>query len=77
TCRQDTSFHGCKVFLMFVVNENGAISGIKVLKGCKNCPDADREAVRLVSSMPAWKPAKMQGSNVKSYYNLPVSFKIQ
>jgi protein TonB len=66
-----------KAFLKFVVNENGEISNVEVLKGVPGCPDCDREAVRVVKSMPKWKPAKMTGRSVKCYFNLPFSFKIQ
>lgn len=66
-----------KCFLKFVVNEDGDISNVEVLKGVSGCPDCDREAIRVVKSMPKWKPAKMTGRAVKCYFNLPISFKIQ
>jgi protein TonB len=66
-----------KCFLKFVVSETGAISNVEVLKGVPGCPDCDKEAIRVVKSMPAWKPAKMTGRSVKCYFNLPVNFKIQ
>ena len=66
-----------KCFLKFVVNENGEISNVEVLKGVPGCSDCDKEAIRVVKSMPKWKPAKMTGRSVKCYFNLPISFKIQ
>jgi periplasmic protein TonB len=66
-----------KAFLKFVVNENGDISNVEVLKGVPGCPECDREAIRVVKSMPKWKAAKMTGRAVKCYFNLPFSFKIQ
>lgn len=66
-----------KCFLKFVVNENGEISNVEVLKGVSGCSDCDKEAVRVVKSMPKWKAAKMTGRSVKCYFNLPISFKIQ
>lgn len=66
-----------KCFLKFVVNEDGDISNVEVLKGVSGCPDCDKEAIRVVKSMPKWKPAKMTGRSVKCYFNLPISFKIQ
>ena len=66
-----------KCFLKFVVNETGNISNVEVLKGVPGCPDCDKEAIRVVKSMPKWKPAKMTGRAVKCYFNLPFSFKIQ
>lgn len=66
-----------KAFLKFVVNENGDISNVEILKGVPGCPECDREAIRVVKSMPKWKAAKMTGRSVKCYFNLPFSFKIQ
>ena len=66
-----------KCFLKFVVNETGEISNVEVLKGVPGCPECDEEAIRVVKSMPKWKPANMSGRSVKCYYNLPFSFKIQ
>ncbi|MEI8135950.1 MAG: TonB family protein [Bacteroidota bacterium] len=66
-----------KCFLKFVVNESGEISNVEVLKGVPGCSDCDKEAVRVVKSMPKWKAAKMTGRSVKCYFNLPISFKIQ
>jgi len=66
-----------KCFLKFVVNENGDISNVEVLKGVSGCSDCDKEAMRVVRSMPKWKAAKMTGRSVKCYFNLPISFKIQ
>jgi protein TonB len=63
--------------LKFVVNESGSISDVQVLKGVPGCSDCDKEAIRVVKSMPAWKAAKMTGKAVKCYFNLPISFKIQ
>ena len=66
-----------KCFLKFVVNENGDISNVEILKGVSGCPECDKEAIRVVKSMPKWKAAKMTGRSVKCYFNLPISFKIQ
>ncbi len=66
-----------KCFLKFVVNETGDISNVEILKGVPGCGDCDREAIRVVKSMPKWKAAKMTGRSVKCYFNLPISFKIQ
>ena len=66
-----------KCFLKFIVNEDGAISNVEILKGVPGCSDCDKEAIRVVKSMPKWKAAKMTGRAVKCYFNLPVSFKIQ
>ena len=64
-----------RVFVRFVVNTDGSISGAEVIKSSGDVY-LDREAVRLVSSMPRWKPGIQSGKAVKVYYTLPVSFKL-
>lgn len=66
-----------KCFLKFVVNEDGSISNVEVLKGVAGCPDCDKLAMNTVKNMPKWKAAKMTGRAVKCYFNLPISFKAQ
>lgn len=66
-----------KVTLRFVVGKDGAIENVTVARGVPGCPECDKEAIRVVKSMPKWKPAKNDGKVVKSYFNLPVTFKLQ
>jgi protein TonB len=66
-----------KCHLKFIVDETGSISNVEILKGVPGCQECDREAVRVVKSMPKWKPAKMTGRAVRCYFNLPINFKIQ
>jgi protein TonB len=64
-----------RVFINFVVEPNGAISNVKVLRGIGG--GCDEEAVRVVSKMPNWKPGKQRGKAVRVSYNLPVKFTLQ
>ncbi len=64
-----------KVFLGFVVDENGKISNVTVKKGIPNCRECDEEAVRVVKKLPPFMPGKVNGKNVASRYSLPISFK--
>jgi len=66
-----------KCFLRFVVNEDGKISNVEILKGVPGCPECDKEAIRVVKSMPAWKPGKQNGKEVKVYFQLPINFVIK
>jgi len=66
---------GGKCFLKFVVNHEGKIGNVEVLKGVPNCKECDEEAVRVVKMMPEWTPGKVSGKPVNVYYNLPISFK--
>lgn len=62
-----------RVIVSFVVNTDGSIQDVVVLRGVHEKLDA--EAIRVVSSMPAWTPGKNQGQNVRVRYQLPVFFK--
>jgi protein TonB len=65
---------GGKCYLRFVVGLDGAISNVVILKGVVDCPDCDKEAKRLIENMPNWIPAKIDGKQVKSYFQLPIKF---
>lgn len=64
-----------KVMLSFVVDKNGKIGDVKVLRGVS--PAIDAEAVRVVSSAPDWTPAKNKGINVPVTYTMPIEFKLK
>jgi periplasmic protein TonB len=64
-----------RVFLSFIVDRNGEISDVNVIKGLGfGC---DEEAVRVVKAMPRWNPGKQSGRAVKSKFNLPISFVLE
>ena len=63
-----------RVTVNFVVNVDGSIVDVKVLRGVD--PYLDKEAVRVVSKMPKWKPGKQRGKAVRCSFNLPVRFKL-
>ena len=65
-----------KCYLQFIVTETGEITNIKVKKGVPNCPECDKEAIRLVKSMPKWIPGKKKGKAVDSTFTLPVTFRL-
>ena len=64
-----------RVFVSFVVEKDGRVGNIKILRdiggGC------GAEAVRVVKGMPKWKPGKQRGKPVRSQFTLPVSFNLQ
>jgi protein TonB len=64
-----------RVFINFVVEPDGRISNVKVLRGIGG--GCDEEAVRVVKSMPKWSPGKQRGKPVRVSYNLPVKFTLQ
>lgn len=64
-----------RVVVSFIVEKDGSVSNVKVLRG--KDPDLDKEAVRVVRSMPRWQPGKMNGTPVRVTYMLPLNFKLQ
>jgi protein TonB len=61
-----------KVFVTFVIETDGSVSGVEVLRGIGG--GCDEEAIRVVNSLPKWKPGKQRGVPVRVRYNLPVKF---
>ena len=64
-----------KVILRFIVEKDGSVNGVTVLRGANEL--LDKEAVRVVKDMPKWKPGKQRGNSVRSYFTLPVVFKLE
>lgn len=64
-----------RVITSFVVNTDGSIVDIKVLRSPD--PSLAKEAVRVVKSMPKWKPARQDNKVVRSRFNLPINFRLQ
>lgn len=62
------------VYVQFVVEKDGSISDVKVVRGIGG--GCDEEAVRVVKSMPRWKPGKQRGQPVRVYFTLPIEFKL-
>ena len=64
-----------RVFVGFVVEKDGSISNVRVLRGIGG--DCDEEAVRVVQTLPKFKPGKQRGNPVRVQYTLPIVFKLQ
>jgi TonB family protein len=64
-----------KVFVQFLIDENGKVGNVKIVKGVNK--ELDSEAHRVISSSPDWEPGSYQGKKVKVLYNLPIIFKLQ
>ncbi len=71
---QDTSIKTRKVFLKFMVDKTGKVTNVSVMKGIKGCKACSEEAIRVVSSMPNWKPAVENNQTIDSWFNLPITF---
>ena len=64
-----------RVFIGFIVEPDGSLSDFKVLRGIGH--GCDEEALRVVKSMPKWKPGMQRGKAVRVQYLVPVNFKLE
>lgn len=64
-----------RVIVQFVVERDGSVSGVHVVRGVDS--SLDREATRVVAQMPKWIPGKQNGSAVRVKYTVPVTFRLQ
>jgi protein TonB len=74
TIAQENNVQG-RVTVQFVVNKDGSIVDVVVVKGID--PYLDKEALRVVSGMPKWKPGEQRGKPVRVKYTVPVTFRLQ
>jgi len=71
---QENGIQG-KVYVNFVVGKDGTISQAKIARGVD--PSLDKEALRVVNSLPKWKPGKQGGKPVRVSYTVPINFVLQ
>ena len=64
-----------RAIVRFVIEADGSVKNAEIIKGIT--PLLDKEAVRVIESMPKWQPGKVGGKPVASYFNLPVTFRIK
>lgn len=72
---QENGIQG-RVICQFVVNKDGSIVDIEVVRSGGD-PSLDKEAVRVIKSMPKWKPGKQRGKPVRVKFTVPINFKLQ
>jgi protein TonB len=65
-----------RVLVQFVVNSDGSIQDVEVVRSSGDVY-LDNEAVRVVESMPEWKPGMQKGKTVRVKYRLPINFRLQ
>ncbi len=63
------------VYLKFIIERNGELSQIKVLRGTNS--ECDKEAIRVLQSFPKWNPGMHKGQPVRVLYHLPVKFALK
>lgn len=62
------------VYVQFIVEKNGSISNVKVLRGIGG--GCDEEALEVVKNMPGWEPGKNDGKPVRTQFNMPIQFNL-
>jgi len=72
---QENGIQG-RVICQFVVNRDGSIVDVEVVRSGGD-PSLDKEAVRVIKSMPKWKAGQQRGKPVRVKYTVPVNFKLQ
>ncbi|MGM9836907.1 MAG: energy transducer TonB [Paludibacteraceae bacterium] len=72
---QENGIQG-RVICQFVVNKDGAIVDVEVVRSGGD-PSLDKEAIRVIKSMPKWHPGKQRGKAVRVKYTVPVNFRLQ
>ena len=63
-----------RVIVQFIVEADGSITNVKVLKNVSD--EIDAEAVRVINAMPKWKPGKQNDKPVRVKYTIPVTFRL-
>lgn len=74
TIAQENGIQG-RVIVRFVVSASGKVEDVQVVRSLD--PYCDKEAIRVVQSLPKWIPGKQNGRNVPVYFTLPITFKLQ
>ena len=64
-----------RVFVGFVVEKDGSVTDVKILRGIGG--GCDEEAIRVIKTMPKWKPGKQRGKAVRVAYRMPIKFTLQ
>ena len=64
-----------RVYVHFIVNKDGSVSDVKILRGIS--PECDAEAIRVVKNMPNWIPGEQKGQKVRVVFNLPIKFSLK
>jgi protein TonB len=69
----ENNIHG-RIYVKFVVAADGSVKRAEIIKGLH--PSLDEEALRVVSTLPAWKPGRQNGQAVSVWFQVPVTFQI-
>jgi protein TonB len=65
------------VTVKFVVEKSGKISNVSIVRGIPGCPECNQEALKVISDMPNWIPAKNNGKTSRQWNTLPITFSLK
>jgi TonB family protein len=65
------------VYVSFIIEKDGSITNVTVVRGVKDAPGLSKEAVRVISEMPRWTPAKIAGKPVRLSMVQPIKFVLE
>ena len=65
-----------KIFVKFIVDKEGNINNVQILRGLPDGKLLEKEALRVVRAMPKWAPGKQAGKPVSVYFTVPIAFKL-
>jgi len=63
-----------KCYLELIIQADGKISNVSVIRGVPGCSECDKEAIRVIRKMPVWTPAVKDGVSVTSQFCIPIRF---
>jgi protein TonB len=63
---------GRRLIVGFVVEKDGSLSQVDIIKSINGCPDFDFDVLKIVKAMPRWIPGKLEGHYVRCFYKMPV-----
>jgi len=63
--------------LRFIVTKEGVIKNVNIVRGVPGCIECDVESIRVIYSMPRWKPGTQNGKPVSVFFNLPINFQLK
>lgn len=66
-----------KCFLRFVVGPDGKVGKVEIQRGVPGCPECDKEAARVVKTLPPFAPGKNNGQPVSVWYTVPINFSLR
>jgi protein TonB len=71
---QENGIQG-RIICSFVINRDGSVVDAEVVRGVD--PSLDKEALRVINTMPNWSPGKQRGKPVRVKYTIPITFRLQ